>query len=141
MFGLPQAGRLSQLRLISHLTEHGYHQCPTPPVSSGTKHSMLLSVSSSKTLAFDMALSLTPITSSLLSVRTTMSILLKKPTTFTWACESRLVLLTLAYQCLDTSLRPYNASIPSTFSQLTELLLHRKIPRRCLPSNPARERG
>ena len=26
MYGLPQAGRLSQLRLISHLAKHGYHQ-------------------------------------------------------------------------------------------------------------------
>jgi len=31
MYGLPQAGRLSQLRLISHLKEHGYHQCPNTP--------------------------------------------------------------------------------------------------------------
>ncbi len=26
MYGLPQAGRLGQLRLISHLSKHGYHQ-------------------------------------------------------------------------------------------------------------------
>jgi hypothetical protein len=31
MYGLPQAGRLSQLRLISHLAAHGYHQCPNTP--------------------------------------------------------------------------------------------------------------
>ena len=31
MYGLPQAGRLSQLRPISHLKEHGYHQCPNTP--------------------------------------------------------------------------------------------------------------
>jgi hypothetical protein len=31
MYGLPQAGRLSQLRLISHLAKHGYHQCPNTP--------------------------------------------------------------------------------------------------------------
>jgi hypothetical protein len=28
MYGLPQAGRLSQIRLIQHLARHGYHQCP-----------------------------------------------------------------------------------------------------------------
>ncbi len=31
MYGLPQAGRLSQLRLISHLAKHGYHQSPKTP--------------------------------------------------------------------------------------------------------------
>ena len=31
MYGLPQAGRQSQLRLISHLAKHGYHQCPNTP--------------------------------------------------------------------------------------------------------------
>jgi hypothetical protein len=31
VYGLPQAGRLSQLRLISHLKEHGYYQCPNAP--------------------------------------------------------------------------------------------------------------
>jgi hypothetical protein len=31
MYGLPQAGRLSQLRLISHLAKHGYHQSPNTP--------------------------------------------------------------------------------------------------------------
>jgi hypothetical protein len=31
MYGLPQAGRLSQLRLISHLQQHGYHQCVNTP--------------------------------------------------------------------------------------------------------------
>jgi hypothetical protein len=31
MYGLPQAGRLSQPRLISHLAKHGYHQCPNTP--------------------------------------------------------------------------------------------------------------
>jgi hypothetical protein len=33
MYGLPQAGRLSQLRLISHLAKHGYgyRQCPNTP--------------------------------------------------------------------------------------------------------------
>ncbi len=31
MYGLPQAGRLSQLRLIEHLARHGYHQCPNTP--------------------------------------------------------------------------------------------------------------
>ncbi len=31
MYGLPQDGRLSQLRLISHLAKHGYHQCPNTP--------------------------------------------------------------------------------------------------------------
>jgi hypothetical protein len=31
MYGLPQAGRLSQLRLISHLQSHGYIQCPNTP--------------------------------------------------------------------------------------------------------------
>ena len=31
MYGLPQAGRLSQLRLISHFAKHGYHQCPNTP--------------------------------------------------------------------------------------------------------------
>jgi hypothetical protein len=31
MFGLPQAGRLSQLRLISHLAKHGYRQSPNTP--------------------------------------------------------------------------------------------------------------
>jgi hypothetical protein len=31
MYGLPQAGRLSQIRLIEHLARHGYHQCPNTP--------------------------------------------------------------------------------------------------------------
>ena len=31
MYGLPQAGRLSQIRLIKHLARHGYHQCPNIP--------------------------------------------------------------------------------------------------------------
>ncbi len=31
MYGFPQAGRLSQLCLISHLKQHGYHQCPNTP--------------------------------------------------------------------------------------------------------------
>jgi hypothetical protein len=31
MYGLPQAGRLSQLRIISHLQQHGYHQCVNIP--------------------------------------------------------------------------------------------------------------
>jgi hypothetical protein len=31
MYGLSQAGRLSQLRLISHLVKHGYHQSPNTP--------------------------------------------------------------------------------------------------------------
>jgi hypothetical protein len=31
MYGLPQAGRLSQLCLISNLKEHGNHQCPNTP--------------------------------------------------------------------------------------------------------------
>jgi hypothetical protein len=31
MYGLPQVGRLSQLRLISHLQQHGYHQCVNTP--------------------------------------------------------------------------------------------------------------
>jgi hypothetical protein len=31
MYGLHQAGCLSQLRLISHLAAHGYHQCPHTP--------------------------------------------------------------------------------------------------------------
>ncbi len=31
MYGLPQADRLSQLRLISHLSKDGYYQCPNTP--------------------------------------------------------------------------------------------------------------
>ncbi len=31
MYGLPQAGRLSQIRLIEHLAHHGYLQCPNTP--------------------------------------------------------------------------------------------------------------
>jgi hypothetical protein len=31
MYGLPQAGRLSQIRLIEHLARHGYRQCPNTP--------------------------------------------------------------------------------------------------------------
>jgi hypothetical protein len=31
MYGLPQVGRLNQLRLIYHLAKHGYHQCPNTP--------------------------------------------------------------------------------------------------------------
>ncbi len=31
MYGLPHAGRLSQVRLISHLAKHGYRQCPNTP--------------------------------------------------------------------------------------------------------------
>ncbi len=31
MYGLPQAGCLSQIRLIQHLAHHGYHQCPNTP--------------------------------------------------------------------------------------------------------------
>jgi hypothetical protein len=31
MYGLPQVGRLSQLRLISHLAKHGYHQSTNTP--------------------------------------------------------------------------------------------------------------
>jgi hypothetical protein len=31
MYGLPQAGRLSQIRLIERLARHGYHQCPNTP--------------------------------------------------------------------------------------------------------------
>jgi hypothetical protein len=31
MYGLPQAGRLSQIRLIQHPARHGYHQCPNTP--------------------------------------------------------------------------------------------------------------
>ena len=31
MYGLPQAGRLSQIRLIEHLARHGYTQCPNTP--------------------------------------------------------------------------------------------------------------
>jgi hypothetical protein len=31
MYGLPQAGRLSQLQLISHLAKHGYNQSPNTP--------------------------------------------------------------------------------------------------------------
>jgi hypothetical protein len=35
MYGLPQAGGLSQIRLISHLAKHGYHQCPNTPCLFG----------------------------------------------------------------------------------------------------------
>ena len=31
MYGLPQAGKLSQIRLIKHLSENGYIQCPNTP--------------------------------------------------------------------------------------------------------------
>ncbi len=31
MYGLPQAGKLSQTRLIQHLSENGYTQCPNTP--------------------------------------------------------------------------------------------------------------
>ena len=31
MYGLPQAGKLSQLRLIDHLSQHGFTQCPNTP--------------------------------------------------------------------------------------------------------------
>jgi hypothetical protein len=31
MYGLPQAGKLSQTRLIQHLKENGYTQCPNTP--------------------------------------------------------------------------------------------------------------
>jgi hypothetical protein len=31
MYGLPQAGKLSQNRLIRHLSTHGYIQCPNTP--------------------------------------------------------------------------------------------------------------
>ena len=31
MYGLPQAGKLSQTRLIRHLSTHGYIQCPNTP--------------------------------------------------------------------------------------------------------------
>ncbi len=31
MYGLPQARRLSQIRLIEHLARHGYSQCPHTP--------------------------------------------------------------------------------------------------------------
>ncbi len=39
MYGLPQkAGRLSQLRLISHLQKHGYYQCENTPRLCLFKH-------------------------------------------------------------------------------------------------------
>jgi hypothetical protein len=41
MYGLPQAGRLSQLRLISHLAAHGYHQCPNTPCLFQHEHDTL----------------------------------------------------------------------------------------------------
>jgi len=31
MYGLPQAGRLAQDRLVEHLRQHGYHMCPNTP--------------------------------------------------------------------------------------------------------------
>ncbi len=31
MYGLPQAGKLSQTQLIQHLSENGYTQCPNTP--------------------------------------------------------------------------------------------------------------
>ena len=31
MYGLPQAGKLSQVRLIDHLAQHGFTQCPNTP--------------------------------------------------------------------------------------------------------------
>ncbi len=31
MYGLPQAGKLSQLRLIEYLSQHGFTQCPNTP--------------------------------------------------------------------------------------------------------------
>jgi hypothetical protein len=31
IYGLPQSGRLSQDRLIKHLKQHDYHQCPNTP--------------------------------------------------------------------------------------------------------------
>jgi hypothetical protein len=37
MYGLPQAGRLSQLRLISHLAKRGYHQSPNTSVPVPTR--------------------------------------------------------------------------------------------------------
>jgi hypothetical protein len=36
MYGLPQVGRLSQLRLIEHLRKHGYIQSPNTLTESGT---------------------------------------------------------------------------------------------------------
>ncbi len=41
MYSLPQAGRLSQLRLISHLAKHGYHQCPSTPCLMCLQHETL----------------------------------------------------------------------------------------------------
>jgi hypothetical protein len=31
IYGLPQSGRLSQDRLIKHIKQHDYHQCPNAP--------------------------------------------------------------------------------------------------------------
>jgi hypothetical protein len=31
MYGLPQAGKLSQIRLVRHFSTHGYIQCPNTP--------------------------------------------------------------------------------------------------------------
>jgi hypothetical protein len=45
MYGLPQAGRLSQLCLILHLKEHRYHQYPIPLASSNTNLAISCSVS------------------------------------------------------------------------------------------------
>ena len=31
LYGLPQSGKLSQTRLVNHLSSHGYHQLPNVP--------------------------------------------------------------------------------------------------------------
>jgi hypothetical protein len=38
MYGLPQAGKLSQVRLIDHLAQHGLTQCPNTPCLFRSRH-------------------------------------------------------------------------------------------------------
>jgi len=49
LYGIPQAGRLSQERLIPHLAQHGHTLCKNTPCLSGTSAAQCLSPSSSTT--------------------------------------------------------------------------------------------
>jgi hypothetical protein len=45
IYGFPQAGKLSQSRLIRHLITHGYIQCPNTHTCSDTSHATSCSLS------------------------------------------------------------------------------------------------
>jgi hypothetical protein len=124
MYGLPQAGRLSQLRLISHLAKHGYHQSPTLPASFSTRLSILPSVWLSTTSACDTAHNRTLITSLLPFALMTTNSSSRKTGTRTLECTYPLAPTGSVCLCQATSTKLFSDSDPSTYSQLTEPQLH-----------------